>query len=206
MKWRLTTTLLLLKPQVRKTKEKGELDLISKVEVYLRKSSLLAPTREFDRVAMLEAKDLECCCPLDNGHHEGQEPSASPSIRHSPTRTPPAGTSRHRSQESDSITVCQWLSRIFRKTIDSIKGYADIITYALTSFRAALLINLSSWISCRQLYNTMSSGMRRMSSFWTLFIPTLVQSCLLYLPPWRSAISSYGAEMPKRPSSLVLNR
>jgi hypothetical protein len=124
-------------------------------QVILENISLLAPTRSFYTGAMLEAKDLERCCPLDNGHHEGQEPSATLGQ----LDTLPLELLQPILLDLDlkSLTALRSVNRTFRKTIDSIKEYDDIITHGPTSLRAALSINLGSWISCRQLYNTLCS-------------------------------------------------
>jgi hypothetical protein len=124
-------------------------------QVILENISLLAPTQKFYRGAMLETKDLGRCCPLDNGHHEGQEPSASLGQ----LDTLPLELLQPILLDIDlkSLTVLRSVNRTFRKTIDSIKEYDDIIAHAPTSLRAALSINLGSWISCRQLYNTLCS-------------------------------------------------
>jgi hypothetical protein len=150
-------------------------------KVILENLSLLAPTRAFYRGAMLETKDLERCCPLDNGHHEGQEPSASLGE----LDTLPLELLQPILLDIDlkSLTVLRSVSRSFRKTIDSMKEYDDIITHAPSTLRAALSINLGSWISCRQVYNTLCSqecaGCRRFGPF--LYLLSCSRVCYICL-------------------------
>jgi hypothetical protein len=114
-------------------------------QVILENISLLAPTRRFYRGAMLETKDLERCCPLHNGHHEGQEPSTTLGQ----LNTLPLELLQPILLDPDlkSLTVSGSVNDTFRKIIDSIKEYDDIIAHASTTLRTALSINLGSWIS-----------------------------------------------------------
>jgi hypothetical protein len=74
------------------------------------------------------------------GHHEGQEPSAT--LGQLDTLSLQLFQPILLDLGLKSLTVLSSVNRTFRKTIDSIKEYDDIIAHAPTSLRVALSINL----------------------------------------------------------------
>jgi len=100
--------------------------------------------------AMLEPGDLESHCPLDNGRHDKQEIFSSLGN----LETLPLELLHMILLDLDlqTLTSLRRVNRRTRYTLDTLRQYNEIISYAPHSLRAALSINVGSSISCRQLH------------------------------------------------------
>ncbi|KAH7333252.1 hypothetical protein BKA65DRAFT_459953 [Rhexocercosporidium sp. MPI-PUGE-AT-0058] len=104
---------------------------------------------------MLEPVDLERGCPLDNGRLDKQHDTTTLGT----LETLPVELLQTILLDLDlqSLTSLRRVNRRARLAIDMLWQYNEIITYASNCLRAALSINVSTSISCRQLHTELCS-------------------------------------------------
>ena len=110
--------------------------------------------------AMLEPMDLQRRCPLDNGLHDDLQVTpqkSSFSLGSLDTLPIELLCAILLDLDLQSLTRLRSVNCRARFTVDTLPQYNNIITHAPSSIRAALSINMSPWISCRQLHKELCS-------------------------------------------------
>ncbi|KAI9825618.1 MAG: hypothetical protein M1832_000962 [Thelocarpon impressellum] len=109
--------------------------------------------------AMLKPELLELACPLDNGRHDGDETTGQPLRDLGRLERLPLELLHSTLLDLDlqSLTTLRAVSRRARSVVDALPQYRDIVTHAAASLRAALSLNVASWIFCRMLHRELCS-------------------------------------------------
>lgn len=144
----------------------------------------LTHQRTNGRGAMLDPVALERCCPLDNGRHNDLHvipQDSSFSLGSLDTLPVEVLCGILLDLDLQSLTVLRSVNRRARFTVDTLPQYNDIVTHAPSSIRAALSINVSPWISCRQLHKELCSQKCAACGFFGAFLYLLSCSRICYI-------------------------
>lgn len=123
--------------------------------VQAKKLSLLTTEHHGLLDIALNHGELERCCPLDNGRHDGFGLSSQDmglALGYLDTLPFKLCTTILLDLDLQSLTQFRTINRRARFLVDNLPRYKDVITHAPGVIRAALSIQIAPWLSCRTLY------------------------------------------------------
>ena len=109
--------------------------------------------------AMLDPELLEQRCPLDNGRHELEAYAGQPLADLGYLEKLPREVLDLLLLDLDlqSLKTLRSINRRARSAVDALWQYRDIVTHAIASLRAALSLQVASYVSCRTLHQELCS-------------------------------------------------